>query len=396
MATFVVETLDKVDSAIEGYAESVFADFGGTVSGLMQAMGLVGLAFIAFNTLVQWVPIRVTEYTRWMVRYIIVLTVATTWAQFQPIYDIVTNTPGAIGAELLGAVDAPNLNVALDDMITGLFDFSERADEESGYFSISLTSVLVWVVGALMACVAIIVSAIAKVGLAMAISLAPVFIPTLMFKATGNLFESWVRFTLGFALIPLILAGVMGAIVGIGQDMISEAEGAYELQEAAGFLIVGAAAIFLMIQVPTLVNGLAGTFVATANGVAMARQGAAAGGGGIKSVTQMATPRVLQTASAIGAARSAGGGAGSRISAALQDAQQTSAAMHRNREMIGLRNQERGQRTSFGERSEAGQAAMIQTARENRNDREAARQNRTAALQALMRSPQGTRRPGEG
>ena len=62
-----------------------------------------------------------------------------------------------------------------------------------------------------------------------------------------------------------------------------------------------------MIQVPTLVNGLAGTFVATANGVAMARQGAAAGGGGIKSVTQMATPRVLQTASAIGAARSAGG-----------------------------------------------------------------------------------------
>ena len=66
MATFVVETLDKVDSAIEGYAESVFADFGGAVSGLMQAMGIVGLAFIAFNTLVQWVPIRVTEYTRWM------------------------------------------------------------------------------------------------------------------------------------------------------------------------------------------------------------------------------------------------------------------------------------------------------------------------------------------
>ena len=36
MATFVVETLDKVDSAIEGYAESVFADFGGAVSGLMR------------------------------------------------------------------------------------------------------------------------------------------------------------------------------------------------------------------------------------------------------------------------------------------------------------------------------------------------------------------------
>ncbi|MAU95531.1 MULTISPECIES: type IV secretion system protein [Aurantimonadaceae] len=396
MATFISDTLNEVDAAIAGYAETVFGNFSSSVSTLLQMMGVVGLAFIALNTLVQWVPVRVTDYSRWMVRYIVITMIATSWAQFQPIYDIITNTPGDLGAALLDASGPSDLNTALDEMITGLFDFSERANDESGYFSISLTAVLVWVVGALMACVAIIVSSIAKVGLAMAVSLAPIFIPTLMFKASGNLFESWVRFTLGFALIPLVMAGVMGAIVGIGQGMIAEAADAVELSEAAGFLIVGAAAIFLMIQVPTLVNGLAGTFVATANGVGIARQGTGVAGGGVKSATQMATPRVMQAASAIGAARSSGGGAGSRVSAALQDAKQTSASMRENRERIGVRNMERGQRTSMGERAEAGRAAMLQQARENRTTRAGANGNQRAAIHNAMRSAQEHKTGGTG
>ena len=100
----------------------------------------------------------------------------------------------------------------------------------------------------------------------MAVALAPFFIPTLMFKATSNLFESWVRFTLGFAMIPLVMAGVIGAIVGIGEGMISEATDATALADAAGFIIVGAGAVFLTFQVPTLVNSLSGTITATANG----------------------------------------------------------------------------------------------------------------------------------
>ena len=62
-------------------------------------MGVVGVAFIALNALTQWVPIRVSEYLKWGMRYVIVTAVATSWAQFLPIYEIVTNTPGALGAE---------------------------------------------------------------------------------------------------------------------------------------------------------------------------------------------------------------------------------------------------------------------------------------------------------
>ena len=274
MATYIAETLDAIDTAIGGYAESVFTGFAGPVTTMIQAGGLVGLVLVGANALFQFVPIRMSSYLTWGVRYVMVLSVATSWSQFEPIYNILTNTPGTIGAELISATSAPNLNVALDQMVSEIFAFSDRANQESGWLGISLTAVVLIVLGALMACVAILVSALAKVGLAMAVSFAPVFIACLLFSATRSLFESWTRFTIGFALIPLVLAGVMGAVIGVGQGLINDISNASEMSQAAGFIIVIFAAIFMMFNIPSLVTGLAGTIVTTGTGVAEARAAA--------------------------------------------------------------------------------------------------------------------------
>ncbi|MCI5044416.1 MAG: type IV secretion system protein [Aquisalinus sp.] len=274
MATYIADTLNSIDAAIAGYAQSVFTGFAGPVTTMIQAGGLVGLALVAANALFQFVPIRMSSYIMWGVRYVLVLSVATTWSQFQPIYNVLTNVPGNIGAELITATSAPDLNTALDEMVTEIFNFSDRANEESGWLGISLTAVVLIVLGALMACVAILVSALAKIGLAMSISFAPVFIACLLFSATRSLFESWTRFTIGFALIPLVLAGVMGAVIGVGQGLISGVQTASEMSQAAGFIIVIFAAIFMMFNIPSLVTGLAGTIVTTGTGIAEARAAA--------------------------------------------------------------------------------------------------------------------------
>ncbi|MCP4182068.1 MAG: type IV secretion system protein, partial [Hyphomicrobiales bacterium] len=274
MASHINDTLTLIDSAIGSYAQTVFTGFAGPVTTMIQVGGLVGLALVAANAIFQFTPVRMSSYMTWGVRYVVILSVATTWSQFQPIYNILTNTPGSIGAALLGATGAPNLNIALDQMVTEIFNFSDRANAESGWLGISLTSVVLIVLGALMACVAILVSALAKVGLAMSVSFAPVFIASLLFSATKSLFESWTRFTIGFALIPLVLAGVMGTVVGVGQSLIGTASGANTISAAAGFIIVIFAAIFMMFNIPSLVTGLAGTIVTTGTGIAEARAAA--------------------------------------------------------------------------------------------------------------------------
>jgi len=322
MATFVEDTLNNVDTAILNYAQSSFSAFAGPIATVLQLMGVVGISFIAINALVQWVPIRVSDYLKWGLRYVILTAIATSWAQFAPIYNIVTNVPAELGASLMGMVNAPNLNGAFDAMITTLFDFSDRLSDEASYFSISMAAIIVWVIGGLMAAAAIIVIALGKIGLGMAIALAPIFIPALMFRATSNLFESWVRFTIGFALIPLVMAGVVGAVVGIGQSMINQAQGATALENASGFLIVGVGAVFMTLMVPTLVNGLSGTITATANGVAMAMGGAglavagtAAGIGAARAGKQAVAPKLNAELGAWAAGRDAKASGGSSVEA---------------------------------------------------------------------------------
>lgn len=121
MATHVADTLSQIDAAIGGYAEAVFLNLAGPITTTCQIMGLVGLAFMALNTLVQWVPIRVGSYLVWGIRFVVITAVATSWAQFQPIYNIVTNVPADIGGNFLtaaGVGDADNLYDGLDLMIT--------------------------------------------------------------------------------------------------------------------------------------------------------------------------------------------------------------------------------------------------------------------------------------
>ncbi|MFQ8433145.1 type IV secretion system protein [Amaricoccus sp. W119] len=376
MATYIQDTLTKIDVSVATYAQNVFVDIGGPVAATIRLAGLVSLAFLAINVVMQWAPLRVTDFVKWSVRYLIILAVATSWNQFLPFYDMLTNVPSSIGAELLDVASAPTLNEALDQMVTSIFDFSDRAADESGFFSISLLSIVLAIVGALMACVAILVAAIAKIGLAMAVSLAPIFIGTLLFRGTSDLFASWAKFTLGFALIPLVLAGVMGAIVGIGGAMIAEIDAAVTLTDAAGFLIVALAAIFLMSQVPTMVNGLAGTVVATASGVREARQLAGRvgmAGGGVKAVARGAHPAVAAVSGAIGAGRTAEGGMGARASAGAQELVQNYEARKKARERHQTRMANMGRRSTFGSDFETAQAGSLQFTRERRRQRAATR-----------------------
>ena len=368
MATYIADTLTSIDEAIEGYAETVFGGFAEPLAVTIQAMGMVGLALIAANSVMQFVPIRFGDYIKWGVRYIAVLAVATSWDQFKPIYDILTVVPSNVGAELLAQTDAPNLNVALDQMVTNVFDASDEVNERAGLsIGMNLTSVIMTVMGVFMACIAIIITSIAKLGLATAISFAPLFITALLFRPTSDLFTSWTRFTIGFALIPVVMAGVMGAIIGVGSELIVDAEEMNSLGDAVDFLIVMLAGIIMMSQVPTFVNSLAGGITATASGIREARMAGDAAKSGIKTaggVARSAQTRMQQAGSAIGAARHAEGGAKERALAALADGRATQAAMKENKERFQQRSARLGREATRSELKDAGHAGARQAVRE--------------------------------
>lgn len=272
MASYIADTLNSIDAAVSDYAETVFQGVSSEINTALIAAGLVGLALIAINSILALSTVSMRSYITWSVRYIIVLAVATSWTQFEPIYDIITDVPQNYGGALLSAASAgvsdnAGLNQAMDEMVTSIFDFSDQMNEESGWLGISISAVLLMVLGAIMAFVAIAVSAIGKVGLALFVSLAPLAIGALAFNGTRQLFETWSRATIGVALIPLVLAGIMGAVIGVGTQILNDTSEATDLSDIAGFVIVALSAIFMMKNVPSYATGMAGSVVAVGTGV---------------------------------------------------------------------------------------------------------------------------------
>ncbi|WP_420337024.1 type IV secretion system protein [Roseibium sp.] len=272
MASYIADTLNSIDTAVADYAETIFQGVSSEINTALVAAGLVGLSLIAINSILAFSTVSMRSYITWSVRYIIVLAVATSWTQFEPIYNIITDVPQSYGGALLaqagaGVSDNAGLNDAMDQMVTSILDLADTMNEESGWLGISISAVLLMVLGAIMAFVAIAISAIGKIGLALFISLAPLAIGALAFNGTRQLFESWSRITIGIALIPLVLAGIMGAVIGVGTQLMNEAAGATSLSDVAGFVIVTLAAIFMMKNVPTYATGLAGSVVAVGTGV---------------------------------------------------------------------------------------------------------------------------------
>ena len=143
------------------------------------------------------------------------------------------------------------------------------------------------------------------------------------------------------------------------------------------------AAIFLMSQVPTMVNGLAGTVVATASGIREARQlagGAAMAYGGGKAVARAAHPTAAVLSSAVGAARATEGGMVNRGKSAAQEMIDAYVANKQSRERNQKRMANMGRRTSFGDDLEAGRAGVMQFTRERKRERRRQGPRREAKL----------------
>jgi type IV secretion system protein VirB6 len=308
--------LDFIDEAVKSYVENVFNVVAAPVHDILISCGVVGVSFIAVNSLMQFRQIQFSEYFDWCIKYLLILMMATVWSNFEPIYRIISEVPGSYGGALLqaaGSGDGSPIGDQLDKFAERIFSV---ADEWMGWGSLTdlgslLIGIMLTIIAAILVFVSVVVIAIGKVGLAMAMSLAPLFIGLLIFKQTSELFSSWTKFTLGFAMIPLVIAGILGVMLGVVTAMNeNQPHGAYSYAVALGLIVL--ACTFLMWNVPQLVQQLSGSMV---GGV---------GGANVKSAVQKSfgkakggAQRALAGGREASAASRAGGSKGQIAEAAL-------------------------------------------------------------------------------
>jgi type IV secretion system protein VirB6 len=318
----IMDTLTKIDTAVASYIQNVFMHVGPPVAKMIKAAGVVGISFIAVNGLMQFRTIQFSEYFNWSVKYILILMFATTWANFAPIYDIVTNVPSSYGGALLnstgfGAGGDTGIYQQMDSFVASIFEMAKVSMKRGGLFNLTpkIVGVVLAILGAFFVVAAVIIMCIGKIGLAMAFSLAPLFIASLMFKPTSELFHSWSKLTIGFAMIPLVVASIMGIVLGLSKALLGSWAadgGGFNFSDLAGFLIMILASVFLLWQVPMLVQSLSGSIVGGINGAAAAASAMGSAKGGAQ--------RGMSAGREMSAVKAAGGSGKDQAAAALAGA----------------------------------------------------------------------------
>ena len=203
---FLSTTMARIDRTVTAAAETVFGQLEAAMLPVLAGMGALGLGWIAISALIAQREIVFSDYLTWMLRFVMISSVVTSWAFFSEIYKILTVVPPEIAGAMIPGGSTGDVWAKADDLLN-LFS---RSDETCGISALGacLRSLIGFIVYAAFALIVIVIVGGAKIGLAFSIGMAPVFVATLLFRATANLFEAWVKFTMSFALTPLIAAGL--------------------------------------------------------------------------------------------------------------------------------------------------------------------------------------------
>ncbi len=314
----------SIDEATVDYLRAVFEGVGEPVKILMQSVGIVALLFIALNHVLQAASIQYSKYLNWAVTYIIVVSFATIWSNFQPVYnaltgitqgysnlvveavaqDIETLRPDILDPGRIKGAGEGKTYAAMDEFGHAIVWIAHDFLRDTSILNLGKTfrnvfsGVLILIVGGIFIAAATVMVLIAKVGLILGISLAPLGISMFMWEKTRSYFQGWISLLVGFAVIPLLLGCLMAIVLWFAGHLLATS-GASSLDKDKfwGFIFVMIAALVLLFHIPTMAQTLASASVAVGGAsIGRALTGAAGAMSGVSNLKQYAMalpPRAL-------------------------------------------------------------------------------------------------------
>jgi type IV secretion system protein VirB6 len=353
---------DQIDTTLVSYVQDVFTAVASPISILLKAVALIALLFVAVNNVMQLKQINFSSYLHWGIRYALVFSFATIWANFQGIYNLLVEIPADYIALLMKTITVHYMTHRTDVLDPSVIKDTATAMDEFGHavvwiaydffrdtsisdIGMSLRNVfigaLIIIIGGIFLAAGVIIVTVSKVGFALAISLAPLAIVMLMMEQTKPHFESWSRFTMGFVVVPLLLGALMALVLYCASFILANAHPDSTHKDLyVGFIMVMIAALVLLFQLPTMASTLAAASVA------------AVGGGAAFAAASMAKGALMGSA---GKAMSMGSAAKNMANTAREtrgtggSKRETFGAVFRSmRQSAGMRQARRDQRLAKG------------------------------------------------
>ncbi|MCJ9670396.1 MULTISPECIES: type IV secretion system protein [unclassified Neorhizobium] len=373
----IADVSNYIDEIVAGYASAISNTVATPLLGVLQATAIAALMLMAINHVAQLKAVSYSQYFHWFIRYLIIYAFIQYWANIELFYDAIHSVQKDYSLALIKA--SLNQHLPFDVKPGSPFDLSNVTDSSQAadrYFecvsdvarmmfdtAVSFTifqiaeilkycllGTFVLILGFAFSAISLVIIVFSKIGIAVALSLAPLAFVLLMMEQTRSYFESWVKFLVGFFIIQILISSLMGlmlfAAIRMLADFIDKLHAWYKgIFGPAGewwrvfesppfadysipFVMLALGSLIFVSQIPTMASTLAAASVATAGASLASSQRLMNGANRMGRTAQ----RGRDALGAANVARKAGGGIGGMTTAAIGSMRQSAGARQGRRD----------------------------------------------------------------
>jgi type IV secretion system protein VirB6 len=265
---FIGELLDRIDASGRNFSQRAFEALGQDMEPLLRMLFIVAFLFYGVQLLLGTSRLSVAEVIGRLTRVLMIFIIVTSWSNFNSlVYAWITTVPEDAGRAILAASAT-----GVTHPTNGLSQIWKTANvaaaafsEQAGYLSVlpALIGLVIVVCAGLFVAVALGIIVLAKVVLWVLLGTAPIFISCFFFDATRSYAMGWLNQSLLYAIIPLfvyVIAAFLIAAMEPELTKIDQISGERELalSDLAAFVMLCLAGSFVLIQVQSLAQGIAG------------------------------------------------------------------------------------------------------------------------------------------
>jgi type IV secretion system protein VirB6 len=216
--------------------------------------------------------------------------------------DWLWKSPDALASIIVngGGMGGVHTSVTFSYLDTMLGKFYDRGDyfwelglaETIPNLGFLIIALIVWAFGIIITTYTAYLMLLSKIGLSLLLGIGAIFILLLMFNATRKFFDAWIGQVINFVFLNMLAVSVSMIILSIIDSYITGMVSAADILDVFPMIVLSAAAVMILQQVPSIASTLGGgvavstlgSFKSAANALGYGSKGAAGlGYRGIKS-----------------------------------------------------------------------------------------------------------------
>lgn len=268
MDDFIGELLDRIDASGQNFSQNAYETLSQDLEPLLRLLFILAVLFYGVQLFLGTSRLSVAEIIGRLVRVFVILVLVGTWSNFNElVYEWLTEVPEAAGRAILAAS-----GTGVTEPTNGLSQIWKTANvaaaafsEQAGYLSVlpALIGMIIMVFAGLFVAIALGILVLAKVVLWVLLGTAPIFIACFFFDATRSYAMGWLNQSLLYAIIPLFVYVIAAFLIAAMEPELTAIDGIsgdreLKLSDFAAFIMLCLAGSFVLLQVQSLAQGIAG------------------------------------------------------------------------------------------------------------------------------------------